>query len=64
KVFDKFYRVPQTASGGTGLGLSIAMGFAQAHNGTLILENLESGGALFTLTLPAEIAHPNSYKNA
>ncbi|MEP6262552.1 MAG: ATP-binding protein [Gillisia sp.] len=64
KVFDKFYRVPHTASGGTGLGLSIAMGFAQAHNGSLILENLESGGALFTLSLPAEIAHPNSYKNA
>lgn len=64
KVFDKFYRVPHTASGGTGLGLSIAMGFAQAHNGTLALENLEGGGAQFTLTLPAEIAHPNSYKNA
>ena len=64
KVFDKFYRVPQTASGGTGLGLSIAMGFAQAHKGTLVLKNLENGGAQFTLTLPAEIAHPNSYQNA
>ncbi len=63
KVFNKFYRLPNTASGGTGLGLSIAMGFAQAHNGTLRLENLESGGALFTLTLPAEMAHPKSFQN-
>lgn len=63
KVFNKFYRVPNTASGGTGLGLSIATGFAQAHNGTLKLENLKSGGALFTLTLPAEMAHSKSFQN-
>lgn len=63
KVFDKFYRLPNTASGGTGLGLSIALGFAQAHNGTLILKNLEKSGAQFTLTLPAEIAHPKTFQN-
>ena len=63
KVFDKFYRLPNTASGGTGLGLSIALGFAQAHNGSLELENQQSGGATFTLKIPAEMAHLKSFQN-
>lgn len=63
KVFDKFYRLPNTATGGTGLGLSIAQGFAQAHKGTLLLKNMEKGGAEFTLTLPAEIAYPKTFQN-
>lgn len=63
KVFQKFYRLPATASGGTGLGLSIANGFAQAHNGNLLLENDPNGGAIFTLTIPAEISYPKSYQN-
>lgn len=63
KVFDKFYRLPNTASGGTGLGLSIAQGFAQAHKGALFLENLQNGGAKFTLKIPAEMAHPKNIKN-
>lgn len=63
KVFDKFYRLPNTASGGTGLGLSIAQGFAQAHNGVLLLENLKTGGAMFTIKIPAEMTHPKSFQN-
>ncbi len=54
QVFEKFYRLPKTATGGTGLGLSIAKGFTKAHNGTIKLENLPSGGAKFTITIPAE----------
>ncbi len=53
-VFDKFYRLPQTLPGGTGLGLSIVKGFAEAHNGTIALENIKTGGAKFTLRIPAE----------
>lgn len=53
-VFDKFYRLPQTAGGGTGLGLSIAKGFAEAHKGKIKLENNESGGAKFIVEIPAE----------
>ncbi len=63
KVFDKFYRLPNTASGGTGLGLSIAQGFAQAHNGSLLLQNLKTGGAEFTLKIPAEISYPKNFQN-
>lgn len=53
-VFNKFYRLPKTAAGGTGLGLSIAKGFTEAHKGKIKLENIESGGAKFTIEIPAE----------
>ncbi len=53
RLFDKFYRVPGSPSGGTGLGLSIARGFVEAHKGTLTVENRPSGGAQFTIRLPA-----------
>lgn len=56
RVFEKFYRLPNTATGGTGLGLSIAKGFTKAHNGNIKLENIPSGGAKFTIELPAETA--------
>ena len=53
-VFDKFYRLPQSLAGGTGLGLSIAKGFTEALGGTIILENISTGGARFTVTIPAQ----------
>jgi two-component system, OmpR family, sensor histidine kinase KdpD len=62
-VFDKFYRLPNTKTGGTGLGLSIAKGFTEAHGGKLSLENIESGGAKFTITIPAETSFINNLKN-
>lgn len=52
KLFQKFYRVPQTKTGGTGLGLSIAKGFIEAHKGSVKAENRETGGAMFTIKLP------------
>ncbi|GHA49404.1 hypothetical protein GCM10007103_32800 [Salinimicrobium marinum] len=62
-VFDKFYRLPNTATGGTGLGLSIAKGFAQAHNGSIKVENRLTGGAKFTVIIPAETTYLNTYEN-
>lgn len=53
-VFDKFYRLPHSATGGTGLGLSIARGYTEAHGGTVKLENNPTGGAKFTIHIPAE----------
>jgi two-component system, OmpR family, sensor histidine kinase KdpD len=53
-VFDKFYRLKGAATGGTGLGLSIVKGFVEALNGLITLENQSTGGALFTVVLPAE----------
>ncbi|GAB4525903.1 MAG: sensor histidine kinase KdpD [Anaerolineae bacterium] len=50
RVFDKFYRLPGSASGGTGLGLSISRGLVEAHGGTLTAEN--NLGARFVVRLP------------
>lgn len=63
KVFDKFYRLPNSKTGGTGLGLSIAKGFVEAHNGTISLRNKPSGGAEFTITIPCEMSYIKNLKN-
>ena len=53
-VFKKFYRGKNAKTGGTGLGLSIVRGFVEAHNGTVIAENRQNGGALFTIRIPVK----------
>ncbi len=58
RIFEKFYRVPGSASGGTGLGLSIALGFVEAHGGTIRAENRTGGGAQFIIRLPAGTTPP------
>ncbi|WP_372919634.1 ATP-binding protein [Salegentibacter sp.] len=63
RVFEKFYRLPNSATGGTGLGLSIAQGFARAHNGSIQLKNRSSGGAHFTVRIPAAMTDPKNYQN-
>jgi two-component system sensor histidine kinase KdpD len=63
KVFNKFYRLSNTQTGGTGLGLSIVKGFIEAHNGRIRLRNIPSGGAEFTLEIPAEISSINVLKH-
>ncbi|MEP7196429.1 MAG: ATP-binding protein [Saprospiraceae bacterium] len=62
-LFDKFYRLPNSKTGGTGLGLSIAKGFTEAHNGKIVAENNKQGGAIFTVTIPAETSFINNLKN-
>jgi two-component system, OmpR family, sensor histidine kinase KdpD len=57
-IFDKFYRLPGTATGGTGLGLSICRGLVEAHGGTLTADKAPEGGARFTIRLPAVSAPP------
>lgn len=52
-IFDKFYRVPGTATGGTGLGLSICRGLVEAHHGQLEAKNIEDSGLQFTISLPS-----------
>ena len=37
-----------------GIGLSVCMSIVQAHGGTMQAENRETGGALFSFTLPLE----------
>lgn len=55
-IFEPFVRAEASRnarSGGYGLGLSIARRIAQAHGGTLILENRAGGGLAADLWLPA-----------
>ena len=61
-VFDKFYRLHNSKTGGTGLGLSIVKGFTEALGGHVTLVNV-SGGARFTLDIPAETSYLNNLKN-
>jgi two-component system sensor histidine kinase KdpD len=58
RIFDKFYRLPGTATGGTGLGLSICRGLVHAHGGELTVSNRPEGGACFTIQLPATATPP------
>jgi len=55
-VFNKFYRGKYAKTGGTGLGLSIVKGFVEAHQGTVIAENRQGGGAQFTIKIPVKIS--------
>lgn len=54
-LFNKFYRGIDAKAGGTGLGLSIAKGFIEAHKGTIIAENRQNGGAIFTIKIPVKV---------
>jgi two-component system sensor histidine kinase KdpD len=54
RLFDKFYTASQQDSSqkGTGLGLAICQGIITAHHGEIWAENLATGGARFSFTLP------------
>ena len=56
-VFKKFYRLKNSAAGGTGLGLSIVKGFVEAQKGSISLENIDTGGARFTIAIKGETSY-------
>ncbi|HEX2906195.1 MAG TPA: sensor histidine kinase KdpD [Phototrophicaceae bacterium] len=58
RIFEKFFRLPGTATGGTGLGLSISRGLVEAHGGQMKAENLPEGGARFVVRLALNGAPP------
>lgn len=62
-VFDRFYRGKESKNTGSGLGLSIAKGYIEAHNGSIKVNNIEDGGAKFTIRFPAQSNYLNQLKN-
>ena len=53
RIFEPFVRLPQSPRGGTGLGLAIVRRTIQSHGGTITCDPAPTGGARFTLRLPA-----------
>lgn len=53
-IFQKFFRVPGSASGGLGLGLAIAKEIVEMHSGSVWAENCVGSGASFFMRLPVE----------
>ncbi|WP_262249897.1 sensor histidine kinase [Parapedobacter soli] len=63
RVFEKFYRLPNSGTGGSGLGLSIAKGFVEAHGGTVQVMSYLNKGTTFTVMIPAETSYLKSEKD-
>lgn len=55
RIFEKFYRGPNTPSGvtGTGVGLAIAREIVRAHGGEIWLKSTVGEGSEFCISLPA-----------
>jgi two-component system OmpR family sensor kinase len=56
-LFERFWRADpgrERGRGGAGLGLSIVAAIVDAHGGSVTAANADGGGAVFTITLPAE----------
>ncbi len=54
RIFEPFVRLPGSPRGGTGLGLAIARRTIELHGGTITCDPSPTGGARFTLQLPAD----------
>lgn len=63
KIFDKFYRVPNSKTGGSGLGLSIVKGFVEMQNGKVYAKNNTRKGVSFTIELPVDVSFISNLKN-
>jgi two-component system sensor histidine kinase KdpD len=55
RIFQKFYRDPNTKSRGFGMGLAIARGIVEAHGGKIWMEANPAGGSIFKFILPAQV---------
>src|SRR5438105_1505682 len=53
RIFDPFFTTKRPG-GGTGLGLSICMAIVREHGGNIEAQSRPEGGAMFTVSLPAD----------
>lgn len=59
KIFERFYRLPNSPMGGTGLGLSIVSEISHSLGATVdILDPLGGKGTIFQITFPRLAAEP------
>jgi signal transduction histidine kinase len=54
RIFEPFVRLPRSSRDGTGLGLAIVRLTIESHGGTITCDPAPTGGARFTLRLPAD----------
>jgi signal transduction histidine kinase len=55
RIFGRFVQLDTARRGnGAGLGLPIARWIAEAHGGTVVLEDTGAGGSTFRVTLPLD----------
>ena len=57
RIFDPFYRVPETHISGTGIGLSLAKGIVEMHHGVIWAESEKGRGSRFHVVIPCGNAH-------
>ncbi|WP_131196922.1 sensor histidine kinase [Lichenihabitans psoromatis] len=53
RIFERFYRAPDTQAEGSGLGLAIVREVATAAGGTVLARRMEGGGLVVEVRLPA-----------
>jgi signal transduction histidine kinase len=65
-LFDRFYRgtASRTRASGTGMGLWIARGLLAAEQGHVWAENVQDGGAQFTIGVPVAVARTDEEASA
>jgi len=51
-IFRRFWRRDRNHSEGAGLGLAIVARIVEVHAGTIVVRDLPSGGAMFSISLP------------
>ena len=55
-IFNPFFQDPESElskrNQGSGIGLALCKGIVELHHGSISVQNLKSGGAEFTITLP------------
>jgi two-component system sensor histidine kinase KdpD len=64
KVFEKFYRGPNSGTSGAGLGLPICRGITEAHGGSIRAQQAPGGGLIFNITVPIGGTPPTVSANA
>lgn len=50
-IFERFWRKDRRGSDGAGLGLGIVQRLVEAHGGSIVVENADGGGVMFTVRL-------------